>query len=152
MKVLVIVTLIFGFTIVSVGAQAQNNIVAQADGRWKLADGWTITASEKKDFFVKEMHKDEPCTKKAVFLFSPKGKINIENTCPSQDDDNTPVFAKYEVIGKNKIKVWVVEDDDPQIYELKYEGNKMIWAMRFPTGLKNRPDDITTLVYVFEKS
>jgi len=132
---------------------AQNNVAAQVDGRWKLADGWTITASEKKDFFVKEMHKDEPCTKNAVFLFSPEGKIDIEsNTCPSQDNDNTPVFAKYEVTGKSEIKVWPVEDDDPQIYELKYEGNKMIWTMRFPTGVEKSAIDITALVYVFEKS
>ena len=131
----------------------QNNVAAQVAGRWKLADGWTNTVSERKDFFVKEMHKGEPCTRDAVFLFSSEGKIDIEsNTCPSQDNDNTPVFAKYEVTGSSKIKVWAVEDDDPQIYELKYEGNKMIWTMRFPAVVKNSPDDITALVYVFEKS
>jgi hypothetical protein len=103
--------------------QAQSAI-----GKWRLS---TVYTEDEKGKKMNQLEGFEECARTSSFNFTADGKIVVTGgNCPA-GQDGVVVGVKYKV-EKNKLKLWVLEDDDePQVYNLQFNGNKMIWTMNF---------------------
>lgn len=120
-------------------------------GRWKLVKGYTLTYTDKKDDFLKEIYKDEPCLGKSIFVFTANGKLAAKDVCAKDSDAGPALGTIWKIIGSNKIQL-SGDDDDPVIYELSFSGKNMIWKISYPLeNVKRKDTDIKLLLYTFEK-
>jgi hypothetical protein len=125
--------------IFTVCTQAQSAV-----GKWKLTTVYTEDEKGKKTDMLGSY---KSCEADAVLIFTAGGKIGSAGAkCPGAESGEV-IGVKWK-LEKNKLKIWMDEaDDDPTTYDVKFNGNKMIWTINY-TDVKG----IRLLLYEFTRA
>lgn len=120
-------------------------------GKWKMQTMYGISHSGKKMKEFNGVVENDPCQSKIIYQFMANGKINTQGgDCPEDADANKYVGWKSQ---GNKTITLTVEgyEDDPDTFELEFEGNKMRWIKRFPKQAWDNANDLGMSVLEFVK-